>query len=41
MREGESGFIHEFRERISEILFLQRKHHQIIDNNVRSKYGGG
>ena len=33
MREGEYEYIHEFRERVSEILFLQRKHHQIIDNN--------
>ena len=33
MRDGEYEYIHEFRERVSEILFLQRKHHQIIDNN--------
>jgi hypothetical protein len=33
MREGEYEYIHEFKDRISEILFLQRKHHQIIDNN--------
>ena len=33
MREGEYEYIHEFRERISEILFLQKKHHQIIDSN--------
>jgi uncharacterized protein YpbB len=33
MREGQYEYIHEFRERVSEILFLQRKHHQIIDNN--------
>ena len=33
MREGDSEFIHGFKERISEILFLQRKHHEIIDNN--------
>jgi hypothetical protein len=33
MREGEFEYIHEFKERISEILLLQRKHHQIIDNN--------
>jgi len=32
MREGEYGYIHEFRERINEILSLQKKHHQIIDN---------
>lgn len=33
MRDGEYEYIHEFRERVSEVLFLQRKHHQIIDNN--------
>jgi len=33
MREGEYEFIHEFRERLSEIISLQKKHHEIIDNN--------
>ena len=33
MREGEYEYIHEFKERINEILFLQKKHHQIIDTN--------
>jgi hypothetical protein len=33
MGEGQHEYIHEFRERVSEILFLQRKHHQIIDSN--------
>ena len=33
MREGECEYIHEFKERISEIMSLQKKHHQIIDNN--------
>jgi hypothetical protein len=33
MREGEYEYIHEFKERIDEILSLQKKHHQIIDNN--------
>ena len=33
MREGEYEYIHEFKERIDEILSLQRKHHQIIDAN--------
>ena len=33
MREGEYEYIHEFRERVSEIMSLQKKHHQIIDNN--------
>ena len=31
MREGE--YIHEFKERINEILFLQKKHHQIVMRN--------
>ena len=33
MREGEYEFIHEFKERINEILFLQKKHHEIVENN--------
>jgi hypothetical protein len=33
MREGEYEYIHEFKERINEIVFLQKKHHQIIDTN--------
>ena len=33
MREGEYEYLHEFKERINEILFLQKKHHEIIDSN--------
>jgi hypothetical protein len=33
MREGQFEYIHEFKERINEILFLQRKHHEIVENN--------
>jgi hypothetical protein len=33
MREGEYEYIHEFRERVSEIMSLQKKHHEIIDKN--------
>ena len=33
MREGEYEYIHEFKERINEILFLQKKHHQIVMRN--------
>jgi hypothetical protein len=33
MREGEYEYIHEFKERINEILFLQKKHHQILMRN--------
>ena len=33
MREGNYEYVHEFRERISEIMSLQRKHHEIIDSN--------
>ena len=32
MREGQYEYIHEFKERINEILWLQRKHHEIIDS---------
>ena len=33
MREGEFDYIHEFRERVSEIMSLQKKHDEIIDSN--------
>jgi hypothetical protein len=33
MREGEYEYIHEFKERINEILFLQKNHHQILMRN--------
>jgi hypothetical protein len=33
MREGEYEYIHEFKERINEILDLQKKHHEIILRN--------
>lgn len=33
MREGQIEYVHQFKERINEILFLQKKHHQIIDAN--------
>lgn len=33
LREGEYEYIHEFRERINEIIWLQKKHNEIIDNN--------
>ena len=32
MREGEYEYIHEFKERIHEIMSLQKKHHQIVDS---------
>lgn len=32
MREGQYEYIHEFKERINEILDLQKKHHEIIDS---------
>ena len=31
MREGEYEYIHEFRERINEILDLQKRHYEIAD----------
>ena len=33
MREGEYEYIHEFKERINEIIDLQKKHHEIIIRN--------
>jgi hypothetical protein len=33
MRQSRYTYVHEFKERINEILWLQRKHHEIIDNN--------
>ena len=33
MREGEYEYLHEFKERINEIMFLQKKHHQIVMRN--------
>ena len=33
MREGQYEYIHEFRERIDEILELQKRHYEIIDND--------
>ena len=32
MREGEYEYIHEFKERINEILDLQKRHYEIVDN---------
>jgi hypothetical protein len=33
MRQGEYEYIHEFKERISQIIDLQKMHHQIIDSD--------
>lgn len=33
MREGQYEYIHEFRERINEIMDLQKRHHDIINND--------
>ena len=33
MREGEYEYLHEFKERINEIMFLQKKHHEIVIRN--------
>lgn len=33
MREGEYEYIHEFKERINEIMSLQKKHHEIVMRN--------
>jgi hypothetical protein len=32
LREGEYEYIYEFKERINEIIWLQKKHHEIIDS---------
>ena len=40
MRQSQYSYIHEFKERINEILWLQRKHHTIIDSedyNITTK----
>ena len=36
LREGEFEYIHEFKERINEIIWLQRKHHEIIKKNSKN-----
>ena len=36
MREGQYEYIYQFKERIDEILWLQKKHHEIIDNPIES-----
>jgi hypothetical protein len=33
LREGQYEYIHEFKERISEIVDLQKRHHKIIEDN--------
>ena len=33
MQQGQFEYIHKFKEWIDEILWLQKKHHEIIDNN--------
>lgn len=33
LREGRYEYIHEFKERINEIIWLQQKHHEIIEKN--------
>ena len=33
MREGQYEYIHQFKERLDEIIWLQKKHYQIIDSN--------
>ncbi|MGI8720556.1 MAG: hypothetical protein ACR2KF_08550 [Nitrososphaeraceae archaeon] len=36
LRQGHYEFIHEFKERINEIVWLQQKHHKIIADNATS-----
>ena len=37
LREGEFEYLHEFKERINEIVDLQRMHHEIISRNDNDK----
>ena len=36
LRESEFEYLHEFKERINEIMWLQKKHHEIIEKNSNS-----
>jgi hypothetical protein len=36
MREGEYEYVHEFKERINEIIWLQKQHHEIMDSPKES-----
>jgi hypothetical protein len=36
MREGEYEYLHEFKERINEIVDLQRRHYKIIEDNANN-----
>jgi hypothetical protein len=36
LREGHYEYIHEFKERINEIVWLQQKHHEIIQKNINN-----
>ena len=38
LREGQYEYIHEFKERINEILWLQQKHNDIIKNNEHNPH---
>ena len=38
MREGEYEYLHEFKERINEILDLQKQHHEIILRNEHNPH---
>ena len=36
LRQGQYEFLHEFKERINEILFMQKKVYEIIDSNEKN-----
>lgn len=36
LRQGEYEYIHEFKERINEIIDLQKRHYKIIENNANN-----
>ena len=35
LKQGEDEYIHEFKERINEITWLQQNHHEIIENKLQ------
>ena len=38
MRQSQYSYIHEFKERINEILDLQKRHHEIIDSSTEPTF---
>ena len=38
MQQGKYEYLHEFKERINEILWLQKKHHELIESNKHNPH---